>query len=238
MTGEAASHPVLDQPDLTCRKEGKAFVSLPQAKEQFLRYFPLGFSDPEYLKEERNYKVAAHELAKKVLSRELVTSLLATGAYEEIARNALQVMNKTNLVFPNEKMALKDALKLADSTRKFAEALSELLASEVDAFPRAFDAFSGCLTDVGAVKWTTATYFPFILFPNRHMFMKPQAVQYAAELSNFIIGYRPEPNWQTYRRLLDFSAYVNDFLVAEEMDPRDMIDVQSFMWCITPGRYD
>ena len=238
VSGVETSHPVLDNPDLVHRKQGKVFISLPQAKDQFLRYFPLGFYDPRYLQEERDYKVTAHELAKTSLDPELLKSLVAKGDFAEITKNALHIMNKTNLVFPNEKMGLRDALRVGDNTKKFALALVLLLEADEKSFGKAFDDFTYCLTDIGAVKWTTATYYPFMLFPDRHMFMKPQAVQYAAELSEFLIGYRSEPNWQTYNNLLKFSVYLLDFLVAEGMNPRDMIDVQSFMWCITPGKYD
>ena len=149
-----------------------------------------------------------------------------------------KVMGIVSPEYPNEKMGLRDALRVGDNTHKFALALVLLLDADEENFAKTFDDFSYCLTDIRAVKWTTATYYPFILFPDRQMFMKPQAVQYATELSEFLIGYRSEPNWQTYSNLLKFSVYLRDFLTSEGMNPRDMIDAQSFMWCITPGKYD
>ncbi|AJY68388.1 hypothetical protein RW64_01645 [Geobacter sulfurreducens] len=51
-------------------------------------------------------------------------------------------------------------------------------------------------------------------------------------------GFRSDLNWLTYSCLLDFAKYLRNELIAMDMNPRDMIDVQSFMWCIAPGKYD
>ena len=61
---------------------------------------------------------------------------------------------------------------------------------------------------------------------------KPTITQHAAALCGFEINYRPEVNWLTYDLVLKFSQYLKDELV--DLRPRDMIDVQSFMWCIAP----
>ena len=98
-----------------------------------------------------------------------------------------------------------------------------------------FMQFSRALEEIGAAKWTTASYFLFIAFPDRYMFMKPTVTQSAAEVSAFEINYRPKLNWLTYKSVLAFSDYLKYEL--SELKPRDMIDVQSFMWCIAPGKY-
>ena len=66
------------------------------------------------------------------------------------------------------------------------------------------------------------------------MFLKPTVTQNAAEISGFAINYRPDLNWHTYASVLAFAKYLKAELV--ELSPRDMIDVQSFMWCIAPGK--
>jgi len=38
--------------------------------------------------------------------------------------------------------------------------------------------------------------------------------------------------------LLKFAGYLKGELERMGTEPRDMIDVQSFMWCIAPGKYD
>ncbi len=67
------------------------------------------------------------------------------------------------------------------------------------------------------------------------MFVKPTITQYSSELCGFEINYKPQLNWLTYKSILDFSNYL--FSELSDLNPRDMIDVQSFMWCIAPGTY-
>jgi len=143
----------------------------------------------------------------------------------------LRVVNATNLIFPNEKMALKDGLESKQSSKRFAEELCDLLAQpELD--ETRFMRFAAVLQDIGAGKWTIASYFPYLVFPEAHMFVKPTVTQKTAELSAFDLNYKPELNWLTYERVLEFSRRLRNDL--KDLKPRDMIDVQSFMWCIAP----
>ena len=61
--------------------------------------------------------------------------------------------------------------------------------------------------------------------------------QQAAELCGFEISYQSTLNWKTYDRLLAFSRWLFEELTRQGLKPRDMIDVQSFIWCIAPGKY-
>jgi hypothetical protein len=53
--------------------------------------------------------------------------------------------------------------------------------------------------------------------------MKAAALAYG-----FAFDYRPRPSWETYRSALAFAAEVRRDL--RDMKPRDMIDIQSFLW--------
>lgn len=236
--GTESEHPILDNPTLAERARGKKHVGLPDAKLEFEHFFPKGFEDPDYFNQERNYKLEAHRLLRELLGPEPFGRLLAEQAYSEIAKRALQVINKTNLIFPNEKMALKDGLKKApDNEAIFAQALFALL-YDSGPMPERFMGFSGCLERLEAAKWTTATYLLFLAFPEEHMFLKPTVTQHAADLLKAELNYRPELNWRTYGCLLAFAGYLKGELIKIGMAPRDMIDVQSFMWCIAPGKYE
>ncbi|MDD2367058.1 MAG: DUF3553 domain-containing protein [Desulfuromonadaceae bacterium] len=229
-------HPVLDNPSIYNRDKSKKFISLTQAKAEFLLLFPEGFHDKEYFREERDYKVVAHELMQSLLSKEQLSEMLSSADFAEVCRRSLQVVNKTNLIFPNEKMALKDGLKDDASKKLFAEDLFELLYGSATQQLR-FERFAKTLDKIGAAKWTIISYFMFIAFPETEMFMKPTVSQHAAELCAFELNYKSELNWLTYKCLLQFSGYLKKELVKMELEPRDMIDVQSFMWCIRPGSY-
>lgn len=231
-----AKHPILDSPTFHERVGKKGYRNLSDAKSDFYRLFPLGFEDNLYFKEERNYKVEACEQLQALLNNDEYARLLSAGDVDEIVKRALQVVNKTNLIFPNEKMGLKDSLKLPESKQLFAERLFALLFGEGE-FKIRFEGFAACLETIGASKWTIMTYFPFLAFPEEHMFLKPEIAKNATALTQAELNYRSELNWLTYSCLLEFSAYLKDQLVNMDMHPRDMIDVQSFMWCITPGKY-
>ncbi len=238
VTGAEASHPILDNSTFTERvTKGTKHIGLPEARLDFLEIFSDGFEDQAYLDIERNYKVNARELFLELLNEQEFKKLLDDCESEEIARRALQVANKTNLIFPNEKMSLKDGLKTPENALMFAQTLFELLYG-VGEYRDRFEAFAECLNKVDAAKWPIMTYFPFLAFPEEQMFLKPEITKHAAELTKAELNYKSELNWLTYSCLLDFSKYLYEELVKMEMAPRDMIDVQSFMWCITPGKYD
>jgi hypothetical protein len=236
LDGTEAKHPILDSPTFHDRAGKKGHRNLSDAKSDFYRLFPLGFEDKLYFNEERNYKVEACEQLQALLNNDEFARLLSAGEVDEIVKRALQVVNKTNLIFPNEKMGLKDALKLPENKQLFAECLFALLFGEGE-FKIRFESFVACLETIGASKWTIMTYFLFLAFPEEHMFLKPEIAKNATDLTQAELNYRSELNWLTYSCLLEFSAYLKDQLVDMGMRPRDMIDVQSFMWCITPGKY-
>ena len=233
--GAKASHPLLDNPIAKPKKgtTDKQYISLPDAKKDFIIMFPNGFKDEGYKQIERDYKYEAHNLLTTILSEQVITKLLKSKDYEEVCKRALQVVNKTNLIFPNEKMDLKDGLELLKNKKWFSETLFNLLYQEGDIEQR-FMAFADCLLAIGAAKWTIATYFLFLRYPDEHMFLKPAVTKKAADLSAFELNYKPELNWLTYHTLLKFAAYLRTELTKLGLKPRDMIDVQSFMWCIAP----
>ena len=238
VSGSEADHPILD--NLRASGEGKklAYRSLPLLIENFIKTFPDGFYGEPYKRNERDYKLEAHQLLVSSLGREDFHSLLATQEYAETVKRALAVVNKTNIIFPNEKMLLKDVVKTDNAKRLFSERLYSLLYGDSSVEQR-FTGFADCLLEIDAAKWTIFTYFPFIAFPQEHMFLKPIVTQEAAAVCGFELNYRKELNWLTYSKLLEFSKYL--FNALSELKPRDMIDIQSFLWCtakIDDGGYD
>lgn len=196
VTGEAAKHPVLDNLHISKSQKSK-YQTLAQSIEVFLGIFPQGFDDPKYLKQERNYKVEAHHLAQSILNEALFADLLTNLNYDEICKSAIQIANKTNLIFKNEKMALKDGLKDQKNKKYFSEKLFEMLHGKTDLSER-FMGFAKVLQNIDAGKWTTASYYLFIMSPDRYVFIKPTVTKDAADVSGFEINYRPELNWLTY----------------------------------------
>jgi hypothetical protein len=231
---DEASHPVLDNLKISKSATGIQYQNLAESIQVFLETFPEGFYGQKFTTHEREYKDKAHTLARTHARQGRADRVGEEGDYGEIAKRASQVVNATNLIFPNEKMALKDGLATPAHQKLFADSLSRILFGEGPLKER-FEEFAGVLEEIEADKWTTATYFPFLFHPDSHMFIKPTITRHAAELCGFEINYDPQLNWRTYRSVLEFSRYLFDEL--SELKPRDMIEVQSFMWCIAPGTY-
>ena len=66
------SDPILDNLPPLVEKNGDWVVpgksrTLASIKRRFLHEFPAGFADPKYIKEERDYKLAAHEAFQNLL---------------------------------------------------------------------------------------------------------------------------------------------------------------------------
>jgi hypothetical protein len=231
--GAEARHPLLD--NLKAKNAGgrARTATLRDLVYKFRQMYPgdAPFSTEAYLSDERRYKLEAHGEMTHQLNRAEFSRLLAGSSYDEVCARARRVVNKTNLLSRYESMDLHDGLKVPERQKLFAESLFGLLYGEGEKEER-FNSFADALAVIGAAKWTTATYFAFITYPGEEMYMKPVATQEAAEACAFELNYRPEPNRLTYRCLLDFGRHLRNELTREGLSPRDMIDAQSFIWCV------
>jgi hypothetical protein len=205
----------------------------------FLSHFPRGFYDQKYLDWERGYKWAAHEHWTRTLDRKSFRSLLKSGDYAEIAARAVRLESATNLLFSFEKMALRDAVRPAEGARAFGEGLYEFvygggrLERRFERFAQMLEALPRRQTRV--LTWPLQTVFGFIAAPREHIFLKPMVTRRGAEAYGFDFPYKSRPNWETYARLLEFAELLRRDL--SDMEPRDMIDIQSFIWVLGSDEY-
>ena len=81
-------------------------------------------------------------------------------------------------------------------------------------------------------RWSYATLFGFIRFPEQRAFIKPTVIQNVAKALCWRINYKSEPNWPSYAAILRLYKHLSTSLVEEGLVPRDMIDVQSFIWSV------
>src|SRR5260370_28676782 len=65
MSGTEATSSILDNLKIDNPGQESSYKTLAVVKQQFLNQFPRGFHGKEYQLAERDYKVEAHELAKK-----------------------------------------------------------------------------------------------------------------------------------------------------------------------------
>jgi hypothetical protein len=207
-------------------------VGAARCRAKFLRYFPKGFSDPTYLDWERGYKWRAHERWMETLGQAAFAELLKAGEFRQIAAGAVGIESRTNLLFSFEKMAVRDAIKSAAGARAFAEGLYAFLHGDGDQEQRFNDWCNviACLPrrQTCVLTWPVATIFGFLAQPRKHIFLKPTVTRIAARKYGFDFDYRSRPNWQTYSALLALARTVHRDQIG--LRPRDMIDIQSFLW--------
>jgi hypothetical protein len=215
-----------------CSERGVSTRAAEQCRRKFLRFFPGGFHDETYLAWERDYKADAVQRWRSALGRVRFEALLKSGRFGEVAAQAVRIESRTNLLFSFEKMALRDAIRAPDGARRFAQGLYTLLHGDGSAAAR----FNGWVASVAALPrrqtrvltWPVVTVFGFLAQPARHIFLKPNVTRIAAARYGVDFKYDSHPTWETYQNLLKVAAIVQADL--RDLGPRDLIDIQSFLW--------
>jgi hypothetical protein len=232
---ESVRHSRFDEGEHTVRRQASSSLSARAARScraKFRRYYPKGFVDADYLDLERGYKWAAHERWKSELPRKTLEQLIENGRHKEVAARAVAIESRTNLLFSFEKMALRDAVKSPSGARAFAEGLHGFLYGRASMEAR----FNDWIHAVGrlprrqtrVLTWPVLTVMGFLAQPSVHMYLKPTVTRKAAERYRFDFHYESRPTWATYSSLLKFARTVRADL--DDMNPRDMVDIQSFIW--------
>jgi hypothetical protein len=210
-----------------------------RCRRKFLRYFPKGFADSQYLEWERDYKWSAHKRWEELLGKDVFSGLLKAAQFREIAERATRVESRTNLLFSFEKMAIRDAVRTEQGAQGFAENLYEFLHGAGQTLVR----FENWCTAVEGLPrrqtrvrtWPVVTVFGFLARPDRHLYFKPIVTQTAALKYGFDLRYSSHPSGEAYERLINFADHISDDL--KDLEPRDMIDIQSFIWVLGSDEY-
>ena len=205
-----------------------------RCRRKFLRYFPKGFRDETYLAWERDYKWETHQRWEEALNRHEFRRLLEQREYAEIAARAIRTEQRSrhSMIFSFEKMALRDALKSTAGAREFATGLYDFLYGRATDEAR-FGAWCEIIAalprkQTRVLTWPLVTVFGFIAQPDSHIFLKPTVTKIAAHEYGFDFKYQSRPNWNTYANLLAFAKTIRRDL--RDLKPRDLIDLQSFIW--------
>ena len=230
------THPWLDELptiDEIWKLDKKSRLTQDQAIAAFVRKYPAGFADANYVKDEREWKWQAHEVFVELFGGGKGEELLAKDALEELVKHA-EHAKLGLLLSPFENMAFHDALKHGESARRFLQALFHVVAAP-GPDPAVFDRYISAVIDLPAqpgkarvATWPVMTILPFIARPDCYMFFKPEVTREAADRLGFNLHYTPTLNWPTYANLLRMSTLLLGDLRA--LGARDFMDVQSFIW--------
>lgn len=211
-----------------------------KCRRKFLRVFPDGFADETYIDWERDYKWAAHLKWRESLPEPEFRRMIENGEFLQVAEQAVRIESRTNLLFSFEKMALRDAVRSRAGARTFSEELYALLhgpGAVSNSFERWCEAIASLpRKQTRVLTWPLATVFAFIAQPKRHFFLKPRVTRLAFEEYGLDFAYRSRPNAETYSQLLALVKSVRGDLA--DLKPRDMIDLQSFLWVQGSDEYE
>ena len=231
LQGDATHSTRLDHLHLSQPGKSRPMVTIEQAKSRLLELFPGGLHGPRMQEEERAYKDKLIERARALFSPNDLTECLQDGAYDEILVRARQFIAEKLNNFPAtfEKIAFRNGVARCTRRPEFARALCAwILPASPD--QSAFEVFASELDHIGCAKWPVATIFRFMLHPLSDVLIKPENLQNAAEFARFEINYQPHLNWKTYASVMAFYEFVKGRI--SDLAPRDMVDVQNFIWCI------
>jgi hypothetical protein len=198
------------------------FIGYSSARARFLHFFRDGFADADYVAKERQYKVDA----KTILEKAAPLASVESGA--DFGEGVLAAFKRTNLLASFEQMSVAELLRGPD-----ADAFVRLCAdfTRGDRKP-ALHALKTLLKPHDCAKWTIVTYLPFLWRPDEHFFLKPMMIKNFAERvgHRFARVYEADLDVEVYDALLDLAAETR--LEIASLQPRDMIDIQSFMWTV------
>jgi hypothetical protein len=217
-----------------------AFPSFEAQVRWFETFFPGGFAGEKFSAEERGspeakgkkgYKTAAIALAREQLTPER----LASSTPDQVFEVARKLLSFTNLLFPMEGPIPFKSLKEEDRAG-FLAALVELLHGEGPHAQR-LERFANSVRISDAkgkarkVTWPLATLLQALYDPEHHTFVKPTFFEKQALLFNLT----PDNKGQTvtgagYDSFLDVARKTSERLVAAGHQPRDLMDVYSFIW--------
>lgn len=188
----------------------------------FRKQFQEGFYDKDYLIGERDYKWDAKEQLDETVP--LKAALNSDGFGGEV----LRVYQRTNLLSPFELMRVRDVLR-GSRGDAFVRGAAAFATGDMEAGLRRM---ASALRPHDAAKWTVVTYLPFLWKPDMHMFLKPEITKLFADRvgHEFASQYYAHLDVGVYRSLLDLAARTSEAI--RSLEPRDRIDVQSFIWVV------
>ena len=234
VTGSEAHSTLLDHFYLPGPGKSRPMVTMAQAKLRLLEVYPGGLHGEKMKVRERNYKDELSALANNWYAPHTLQAALDEGRYADVLKLAHQLVKHAHNNFPAtfEKMAFNDAMKAPTRLREFAEAFCAWV-MPAQPSQQAFEAFATELDHMGCAKWPILTAYRFLLHSHDDVLIKPTNLANAAEVARFEINYRSDLNWQTYFSTMAFYRYIREQIA--DFDPKDMIDVQNFIWCIDPA---
>ncbi len=213
-------------------------VTLEEQVEHFAALFPEGFRGDDYveahrgderrrpLKRHRDHLVAR---AAEALSSRAIKKAINASDPAAVLAAAGEVVAATDLVKVAERKRFLDIKKKHHEA--VADALFALLHGRSALTPR-FDAWVATLERAlgAAPSWELATVLVGAAHPDAHVVVRESVFTRQAVFMAPGLTIPSRPMGILYERLLALTVGVRDALVEADLEPRDLFDVQDFMW--------
>lgn len=236
LAGQESHSDLLDHLYLPTPGKSWPLVTIGQARNRLLELFPGGLHGPRMQENERAYKDRLIKFSQDLYRVDALQQSLEKGCFQEIIELAARLVKHSENNFPSsfEKIRFAEAMRDCNRQEAFARAFCAWVIPSQPS-QQAFEAIASELAHLGSAKWPILTPWRFLLHSQTDVFIKPENIQKAAAVACFEVNYKPELNWLTYDSVMQFYGYVRKEIA--DLEPRDMIDVQNFIWCTDPDQY-
>lgn len=229
VAGEQAKSVVLDT-----LKTNSKLLGITVLVQNFLLKYPEGFRDKLFLTTEVKTKQKVADYAQKHLNQEQFAHYLEESNYPEITKVLRHLIEQDtfNIIDTFDKSVFLEHLETPAFQVDLADNLYNLLYGEESEFNENFILLVDVLKEMKSAHWTLLSYFLFIFFPKKYCVVKPTITQNIAKVCEFNVLYEPLPNPVTYEKVMKLTANLIKVLIDLGLKPKNMIDIQSFMWVV------
>jgi len=189
-----------------------------------------GFSDSGFVKEEIEYKQATVSKARELLSEQELRRLIDEGQFDEFLDRLKTIGKDNNLLW--DIMPATGDLNIIRQPEldkpSFCDVVFDLLYGPGPSQER-LEQYTEYVTlrDLPN-RWTFPTYYLFICHPDTEIFVKPMAVRWFLQFLGSEFKYTSIPTAENYTRIRGAYQQLKDEL--KDFGPKDMVDIQSFVW--------
>jgi len=188
------------------------------------------FSDPRFVKDEVDYKQETVSKARDLLSEEELQKLIEEGKFDEFLKRLKTIGKDNTLLWDNvpSRGDLNIIRKPELDKQSFCSAVFNLLYGSGPYHER-LGQYTEYVKSKGLPnRWTFPTYFLFICHPDTEVFVKPTVVKWFLQFLGGEFEYSSAPTAENYTTIRGAYQQLKDEL--KDFGPKDMVDIQSFVW--------
>ena len=197
------------------------YKNIKSAIDRFKKIFPGGFDDPYYLYCERSPKTRRHGPLSEIASE-------ISQNFESMSARKIFKSSRFNILSKQEQIIIGNILDSERST-DFLRGVSLFLSGDIES---GINLMQEASEDIGRSSWPIITFYPYLFAPDKFVFLKPLASKNLAQQLGHIFQdqYNSKQTEDTY---LQFFEFCEDLKAAlSELNPKDNIDIQSFIWVV------